>query len=128
METKNESKSAHEYVQIMKCDDRIDVWFYDEYEKPLAIGAKMYEINENAYMNGYNWDAFFNYYLSQNAPDILEGLDSDPEAGSYVAYYELTEENERKAERFAQIIISLIENEEELYRIVREKGDEIEWD
>lgn len=79
-------------------------------------------------MNGYNWDAFFKYYLAENAPDILVGMDSDPEAGSYVACYELTEENEKKAERFAEIIISLIENEEELYRIVREKGDEIEWD
>ena len=35
---------------------------------------------------------------------------------------------EKKAERFARIIVSLIENEEELYRIIREKGDEIEWD
>jgi len=40
----------------------------------------------------------------------------------------LTEENEKKAERFAEIIVSLIENEDELYRIVRENGDEIEWD
>lgn len=37
-------------------------------------------------------------------------------------------ENEQKAERFAKIIISLIENEAELYRIVREYGDMIEWD
>jgi len=40
----------------------------------------------------------------------------------------LTEENEKKAERSAEIIVSLIENEDELYRIVRENGDEIEWD
>jgi len=26
------------------------------------------------------------------------------------------------------MIISLIENEEEIYKILREKGDEIEWD
>ena len=79
-------------------------------------------------MNGYNWDAFFNYYLARHAPELLEGLESDPEAGSYAAYYPSAEENEKKAERFAQIIVSLIENEEELYQIVREKGDEIEWD
>lgn len=88
----------------------------------------MYEINGEAYMNGYNWDVFFNYYLAENAPYILEGLDSDPEAGSYVAFYKLTEENEKKAERLVKLIISLIENEDEIYKIVREKGSEIEWD
>ena len=118
----------YDYVQIMKSDSRIDVWFYNEHEKPFAIGEKMYEINEEAYMNGYNWDVFFNYYLEKNAPNILEGLDSDPEAGSYVAFFPLTEENEKKAESFVELIISLIENEDELYRIVREKGNEIEWD
>ena len=68
-------------------------------------------------MNGYNWDAFFNYYLAENAPDILENMESDPEAGSYVAYFEDTEENEQKAKRFAGI-----------YKILQEKGAEIEWD
>ena len=75
-------------------------------------------------MNGYNWDAFLNYYLAENAPDILEGIDSDPEAGTYAAYFEENEENEERAKRFADIIISLIENEEEIYKILREKGDE----
>ena len=65
----------------------------------------MNEINEEAYMNGYNWDAFFNYYLEENAPDILESMESDPEAGSYAAYFEDTAENEQKAKRFADIII-----------------------
>ena len=88
----------------------------------------MYEINENAYMNGYNWDALFNYYLAKTAPELLEGLESDPEAGSYVAYYDLTPENEKKAEKFAGIITALIEKEQELYRLVEEEGGEIEWD
>lgn len=118
----------NDYVKIHKSDDKITVWFYNEDDKPFAIGEKMCAINENAYMNGYNWDAFFNYYLSENAPDILDGLDSDPEAGSYAAFYALTPENEVKAEKFVEIIISLIENQEEVYRIVREEGDEIEWD
>lgn len=117
-----------DYVRMNKDNDRIDVWFYNENDKPLAIGEKMCEINENAYMNGYNWDAFFNYYLAKNAPDILDGIESNPEAGSYVAFYDLTEENEKKAKRFVEIITFLIENEEELYRIIREESDEIQWD
>jgi len=117
-----------DYVKIHKSDNRIDVWFYNENDKPFTIGEKMYEINENAYMNGYNWDALFNYYLAKHAPDILEVLDSDPEAGSYAAFFELSSENEAKAKRFVEIIESLIENEEELYRIVREESDDIKWD
>ena len=117
-----------DYVKINKTDDRIDLWFLNENDEPFAVGEKLYAINENAYMNGYNWDAFFNYYLAENAPDILESIDSDPEAGTYVSYFEENEENEEKAKRFADIIISLIEHEEDIYEILRKKGDEIEWD
>ena len=117
-----------DYVSVIKYGEWVGVSFSCEHEKPFAIGEKMNEINEMAYMNGYNWDALFNYCLSENAPELLEGLDSDPEAGSYTAYYKLSEENEDKANRFAEFIESLVENEDELYRIVRENGDEIEWD
>lgn len=116
------------YVSVTKWNNSINVSFQNEMEKPFEIGDKMYAINEEAYMNGYNWDAFFHYYLSKNAPDILEGMESDPEAGSYVAYFGLTPENEKKAARFAEIICHLIENEEEIYRILREEGQNIEWD
>lgn len=117
-----------DYVSVKNHNNTITIWFSNEDEKPFAIGEKMNELNDLAYMNGYNWDALFNYYLAKNAPELLEGLDSDPEAGSYAAYYELTPENEKKAEKFAAIIKHLIENEEELYSLVRDEGDMIEWD
>ena len=117
-----------DYVTTFKHEDTISVCLTIEEDKLLAIGDKMNAINEEAYMNGYNWEAFFNYYLPKYAPDLAEGLDTDSEAGAYVAYYDLTPENEARAEKFIQIITNLVENEEELYRIVREEGDEIEWD
>lgn len=117
-----------DYVSMKVSAERIYVWFNNEDEKPFAVGEKMNEANEEAYMNGYNWDALFNYYLGRHAPELLEGLESDPEAGSYAAYYAPTPENEEKARKFVEIIRSLVENEEELCRIVREEGDEIEWD
>lgn len=117
-----------DYVKVIKTDNSIIVSFNNEDDKTFAIGEKMNEINECAYMNGYNWDALFNYFLEKNAPELLDGLESDPEAGSYAAYYDLSPENEIKAEKFVEIIKSLIENEDELYRIIREEGDEIEWD
>ena len=117
-----------DYVTTVKHEESISVCFWIEQDKLLAIGNKMNAIKEEAYMNGYNWEAFFNYYLAKYAPDVTEGMDTDPEAGMYAAYYDLTPENEVRAEKFVQIITNLVENEEELYRIVREEGDEIEWD
>lgn len=116
------------YASVLKHEGSISVCFSIEADKPFNIGKKMNEINQEAYMNGYNWEAFFNYYLPKYAPDIMEGMSTDPEAGMYAAYYDLTPENETRAEQFAKAINFLIENEDELYRIVREEGDEIEWD
>ena len=118
----------NDYVAIEKDDDSISVCLYIEDDKLFAIGEKMNEINEEAYMNGYNWEAFFNYYFEKNSPDVLEEMDTDPEAGMYVAYYDMTPENKLRAEKLVEIICSLVENEEELYRIVREEGNKIEWD
>ena len=117
-----------DYACTVKHEGSISVCFYIEQDKPLAIGDKMNEINKDAYMNGYNWEAFFDYYLSKYAPDVITGMDTDPEAGMYCAYYALTPENEVRAKKFEEIICSLIENEEELYRVVREEGGEIGWD
>lgn len=117
-----------DYVALRKDKDSIQVCFYVENDKVMAIGEKMNAINDAAYMNGYNWEAFFRYYLEKNASEILEGMDTDPEAGMYSAYYEPTAENETRAERFVEIIRSLIDNEKEIYQIVQEEGDEIEWD
>lgn len=56
----------NEYVQIYtNGSGNIVLLFQNEVEKTLAIGEQMNEINEEAYMNGYNWDAFFNYYLEK---------------------------------------------------------------
>ncbi len=128
----NEYNRRHlkEYVRknINKEYNSISVLFENEIDKVLTIGQKIEEIDNKAYMNGYNWDVLFNYYLAKNYPDILVGLESDPEAGCYIASYKLNEENEVRADKFIEIIKSLIENEEELYRIVREEGNNIEWD
>ena len=117
-----------DYVKMDKFENTLQVWFYIEQDRIMAIGDQMEKINVNAYMNGYNWEAFLDYYLSKYAPDVSENMGHDPEAGMYVAYYPLSSENELKAEKFVKLIQNLIENEEEIYRIVREEGSEIEWD
>ena len=55
----------HDYVRIYaNGQGNIVLYFENENEKPLAVGRKMNEIDEEAYMNGYNWDVFFDYYLA----------------------------------------------------------------
>ena len=118
-----------DYVAVMEFEKTsVSVCFYIEHDKPFLIGEKMNSINEDAYMNGYNWEAFFNYYLPKYAPDVMINMDTDPESGMYAAYYDLTADNKLRANKFVEIIHSLIENEDELYRIIREESDEIEWD
>ena len=116
-----------DFVSLVKGKRKVSVCFDIQGDKPFAAGKKMNEIREEAYMNGYNWEAFFDYYLPKYAPDVIGG-ESDPEAGMYVCNYGLTPENEAKAGKFAEIIRSLIKNEKELYRIVREEGESIKWD
>ena len=118
-----------DYVAVIEDEERsISVCFYIEHSKPMEIGEKMEKINDNAYMNGYNWEAFFNYYLPKYAPDLIVNMDTDPEAGMYVAYYDYSPENKARAEKFTQLICTLIEDETELYRVLNEASDEIEWD
>ena len=71
------------YVRIIDDGDGvINVLLEVEHDKVLELGDRLGEINEAAYMNGYNWDALIRHYLKNNAPDILEAMDTDPEAGS----------------------------------------------
>ena len=122
--------SEKDYVKMFQSEDgtKIDIILDVVDDKVMAIGEKMNAICEEAYMNGYNWEVFLHHYLSKNAPEVLEGLVADPEADMYAALYENTQENQEKAGKFAEIIRSLIDNEEELYRFLQEEGAEIEWD
>ena len=117
-----------EYVSVFRYKDNVGISFDVEAEKPFRVGEQMNAAYEMAYMNGYNWAALLDWYLAQREPALLEGLEHDPEAGSYAGYYHLTPENEAKAAKVAELIRALVENEEEACRLVREHGDDIEWD
>lgn len=117
-----------DFIDITYGEEYISLNFFIENEEIAAIGAKMEKINPEAYMNGYNWEAFLNYYFEKNAPEVLEGMDSDPEAGMYVVYYDNTADNTGKAGKLAEIIRYLVGNPEDIYEIVRKHSDEIEWE
>lgn len=120
---------TNDYLSIVYHDDgSVALYFNIEDDSILAIGEEMNRICEEAYMNGYNWAAFLNYYLAEKAPNILKDMETDPEAGTYVAYYENGAVNVEKIKRLAGIIVSLIENRQNIFKLLREAGDKIEWD
>lgn len=121
-------EEINNYLSVDINESRIEIYFYLENDKVMQIGEKINEINEQAYMNSYNWEVLLNYYLSKYESDLLIDMDSDPEAGMYVTYYELTANNKIKASKLVEIIISLIEDEEQLYNFIYQYGHEIEWD
>ncbi len=117
-----------EYLDVNSDSENISLVFYIDNKKIMQIGNNIEKINPDAYMNGYNWEAFFYYYLKNQSPDVLENMDSDPESGMYVVYYENTPENAVKVNKFQEIINYLIQNPDDIYEIVREHGKEIDWD
>lgn len=117
-----------EFVRILKDDEDVAVILYIENDEIAAIGEQLSQINENAYMNGYNWEALINCYLEKNRPELLGAFESDCEAGMYAVYCENNDEGNRNAESLASLIISLIEDKNKLFDFVREYGDEIEWE
>lgn len=121
-------KMQKDYLSIVEHEESISVCFYIEKEKPFGIGQKMGELNPEAYMNGYNWKAFLDTYLSKYHPDVYTDMGTDPEAGMYVAYYALNEDNMQKSKKLFKIIAYLVENEDKIYQILEKEANNIEWD
>ncbi len=118
-----------DYLNMHIGEDYISLSFDVAHPAIIEIGEKMNGICEEAYMNGYNWDAFFNCYLAKNAPDILEIIDSDPEAELYSVFIEEVNDQTRSlARKFADLIEDLFANEAKIYAFLEENAEEIEWD
>lgn len=128
MEEKNMQDNSIGYVQVIRSDEYIIVSFDIENESVMKLGDRLNEIEEQAYMNGYNWDALIGYYLNINAPEVLIGLETDPEAGMYAGYYDNNDENMMKAQKLAECIRKMIDDPDELCEFVEENCADIPWD
>lgn len=127
-DAKGDDINNNDYVTSFKDEESIEICMDAGHGKVMVAGEKISAVNEDACMNGYNWDALFSCYLKKHEPDILKEMETDPEADMYTAFYPLTPENESRAERFVEIIRLLIEQEDKLCQFVKEESDEIEWD
>lgn len=117
-----------ENVTLLELDDCISLGLSIEADEIIAIGEKMEEINEEAYMNGYNWEAFFNYYFEKNHPELFKIMQPDPEAGAYFVVFEKSNENMTKVKQIESIMIDLLNNPDKIYQCMKDNDGEIEWD
>ena len=58
-------------VNMNVYEDYISISFDVGTPEIMSLGEKMNEICDQAYMNGYNWDAFLNSYIEENKPELL---------------------------------------------------------
>jgi Immunity protein 51 len=108
--------------------DSISVCVYNEHDGLLALGEKINERFEEAYMNGYNWDALIRYYVASVDPDLMNEVETDPEAGMFSAYMSYSPENLAKMKRFESHIRSMLADEAALMTFIKQNYNEIEWD
>ncbi|MDR7372804.1 Imm51 family immunity protein [Flavobacterium aquidurense] len=118
----------------------ISICFFIEQNIVMEIGKKIKKSVSNTFgkiitrllpnialMNGYDWEAFLNYYLQKNHPDVLPNMETDPEEGMYVAFYSFSTENEKRADKLINIIIEVMENESALLEKIKTDGKLIKW-
>lgn len=124
-----EESNMSNLVNVVISDEYLSVSFDVAEPRIMAIGEKINEICDEAYMNGYNWDAFFNCYLAKNDPEILDLIESDPEAEMYSAFIEdINDESKAMIKRFGQTIEDLFDNEDKILSFIKDNAEEIEWD
>jgi hypothetical protein len=106
----------------------ISVCVYNEHDGLFALGKKINARFEEAYMNGYNWDALICFYVARIDPNLMEEVETDPEAGMFSAYMSYSPENLDKMKRFEFHILAMLVDETSLMEFIKEHYSEIEWD
>lgn len=108
--------------------DSISVCLYIEHDELFALGQRINEQFEEAYMNGYNWEAVIKYYVHKLDPALMDEVGTDPEAGMFAAYMSYTPENLDKMQRFESHLQKMLADEAALMAFIQEHQEEIEWD
>ncbi len=118
-----------EFINVSISEDTITISFDAGSPEIMTLGRKMNDICEEAYMNGYNWAAFVEYYLKENRPDILDIIESDPEAETYYALINGADsEANGLAHGFTKILEQLLSDEEATLTFLEDNMDNIEWE
>ncbi len=108
--------------------DSISVCVYCENDGLFALGERINARFEQAYMNGYNWDALIKYYIGKHDPELMTQVNTDPEAGMFSAYTTFSDQNLALMKLFEEHVRKMVSNENLLMQFIEENENEIEWD
>jgi Immunity protein 51 len=106
----------------------VSVCVYNEQDKLFALGEKINAKHEEAYMNGYNWDALIRFYVGQQDPALMQEVETDPEAGMFSAYMSFSPENLEKMKRFESHVRAMLADDKALLQFIDDHCHEIAWD
>lgn len=106
----------------------ISVCVYIEQDEIFKFGESINSKFEDAYMNGYNWDALITFYVNEKDPELSAEIDTDPEAGMFSAYMDHNSENLLKMKKYESYIHTLLSDEARLEKYISDNYEKIEWD
>jgi len=108
--------------------NNISVCVYNEQDGIFELGERINARYEEAYMNGYNWDALIRFYVGQADPTLMDEIETDPEAGMFAAYMPHEPGNLEKMQRFEAHVRKMVSDEDALMKMIDESRESIEWD
>ena len=112
----------------MQEHNSIAVCVYNENDELFEFGERINKQFDQAYMNGYNWDALITYYVNSVDSDLMAEINTDPEAGMFSAYIEYNQDNLYKMKRFEAHIRTMLSDEAILLKFITDNYEKIEWD
>lgn len=115
-------------VRVLCYEDRYAIWFNQENERPFVFGKKITEAFPQVEMTPQNWFALINFTISKNDPKLLENLETDPYADTFLGFYiGISKENEDKSLRLANLILDLITNDDKVLKFIKENLKDIKF-
>lgn len=108
--------------------DSISVCVYSENDGLFELGERINSRFDQAYMNGYNWDALIKFYVAKHDPELMNHVETDPEAGMFSAYISYSDKNLELMKRFEGHVRNMVSDENLLMQFIEENESEIEWD
>ncbi len=117
-------------IKLLEMPDHnsISVCVFNENEGLFELGERINAKFEEAYMNGYNWDAVIRCYVGNADPELMQEVGTDPEAGMFSAYMSYSPENLEKMKRFEKHVRAMVADEAALMQFIEANRDKIEWD
>ena len=97
-----------------------------QHDDAFELGRRINERWPMAYMNGYNWEALIHAYVSNHDPGLAAEIESDPEAGMYVALMRLSSQSVERMKRFERLVRDLLGDESALMSFVA--ANDVPWD